>query len=95
MVFVTTCAQAGCHDGATFSPNLASDQLANLMGEKALSSLAPCMGQLLLNPAAPASSVMLTRMTGSTCGPRMPFGAAAFPQSAIDCVTSWVTANAQ
>lgn len=95
MVFVTTCGAAGCHDGATFSPNLASDQLANLVGAHAFSSGAPCKGQLLLNPAAPASSVLLTRMSGKTCGEQMPFGAAALPQSAIDCVTSWVTANAK
>jgi hypothetical protein len=97
-VFVKSCAISGCHMMA-FLPELSAATAAQLKGAKAATSTAPCAGQPLLNSANPSASPILVRVLGSTCGAQMPDkdinpSVSYLSQTDIDCLTSWVNANA-
>ena len=90
-----TCGMAGCHMGPnpTFPPDLTTNPVTALVGVAAVSSTAPCEGQPLINHANPASSVILARISGTTCGPQMPYFLTPLSASDMACLTSWVEAQ--
>jgi len=97
-VFAKSCAIMGCHL-MLFPPDLSMATAAGLKAMIAGTSTAPCMGQNLINAANPATSPLILRVTGKTCGPQMPDkdinpAVTYLTQTDMDCLTSWVTANA-
>ncbi len=97
-VFAKSCAISGCHL-MLFPPDLSAATAAQLKGANAATSTPPCAGQPLLNSANPSTSPILLRVLGSTCGPQMPDkqinpSVSYLSQTDIDCLTSWVNANA-
>ncbi|MEP6653351.1 MAG: hypothetical protein ABJA82_08340 [Myxococcales bacterium] len=94
MVFMPKCSGATCHlpSPGIFPPDFSN--LAALKTTTAASSLAPCKGKPIVDPATPGMSVLVTRVTGSTCGERMPDmmidnTVKYLTQPEIDCVSSW------
>jgi hypothetical protein len=87
------CASNGCHDdkGSAAHLDLASPGVsARLLGVDAAST-GPCAGKgKLIDPAAPAQSLVYTHvLTPPSCGTPMPPGSALAPAE-VDCFKQWV-----
>jgi hypothetical protein len=83
------CGSAGCHGGPTTSTglDLTSDNLADrVSGRHGADS---CAEQLMIDKANPAQSVLYLRVTGTTCGVRMPIGGS-LSESDQACVLEWL-----
>lgn len=95
-VFMTGCFFCHGNGGVPQPPDLATVPIEmNLLAVNSTSPMSTCMGQPFINKANPAASVIIKRVSGTTCGPLMPFGATAPAQATIDCVTSWVMSKSQ
>ncbi len=91
--FVTSCGTAGCHDATTKQEglDLASPGLASrLVGVSALEGAG-----LLIDPTTPAHSVVYTKLLADPpFGARMPSATMALDAATIQCVLTWVSAEA-
>lgn len=100
MVFKVTCAGSSCHDtGSAFGAFGVDHPETALKGKNALFSTGSCAGKPLIDSANPASSVVLMRAKGGTCGEQMPDKAidstvSYLTPGQLDCLTSWVTDQA-
>jgi hypothetical protein len=89
-VFLPTCTGSTCHSSQNQaqgldlqSPNLAARLVSVPSTEGA---------GLLIDPSAPSSSVLYTKVTAKPpFGARMPVGAAPLDSATIACVLAWVT----
>jgi hypothetical protein len=85
-------AQCGtCHSGPT--PEGALDLAGPGVGDRVMgitSGTALCEGLLLVDPAG-GSHLLLDKLSENPpCGGRMPFGQAALPGTAVECVRRWI-----
>lgn len=86
----TKCGTAACHGGPDSSTilDLVSDGLAaRLQGMPGSDS---CSTNLMIDPANPAQSVLYLRVSGTSCGVRMPLGGTALSGDEQACVLSWI-----
>jgi hypothetical protein len=91
-VFLPTCTGSTCHSSQNQaqgldlqSPNL-SARLVNVPSTEG--------SGLLIDPSAPSSSVLYTKVTAKPpFGARMPEGATPLDSATIACVLAWVTQN--
>lgn len=90
-LLVPKCATAGCHSGSApaGSLDLTAGALSSLDGKKAMDCNA-----LLLDPVSPEKSVLYLKVTGETCGARMPFGEAPLFDSQQACLLAWIKGQA-
>jgi hypothetical protein len=83
---------AGCHGGAAPRAGLDLASMGakvRLMAAVAKGAAAPaCTGKPLL--AADGTGVFLDKITGTACGPQMPFMKAPLSAVAIKCLTDWL-----
>jgi hypothetical protein len=92
------CVSAACHKPTgPFTPDLmagASDgtMKTRLAGSTAIYSMSTCNGQPIINSADRASSTLLKRIQGTSCGPQMPNDLPPLNSADMECLTSWVTA---
>jgi hypothetical protein len=88
------CLGSACHDG-DFPPG--GVRLAAADAYEALRTRAArggaCAGRALVLPGAPDASVLVARLTGATCGTRMPAGRL-LPPAAVDLVRWWIAEGA-
>lgn len=89
-VLPTKCGISGCHSG-TFPPNLSTEPLAAMVvNARAAMACAGDPSTSLINPAAPVSGILVTRITTANCGTgQMPLGFAPLTQAEIDCIKSY------
>ena len=93
-ILTTRCVNAGCHPGggAPFSLRADSSYIL-LVGDTA--TVGACAGTLLrVRPSSADSSAIIRRLEGTSCGPQMPFGLAALPQSEITLIRTWINEGA-
>jgi hypothetical protein len=88
-----TCGLVGCHNPASpaegldlYSPGVASRLIGVPEGEE------PALGLLLIDPANPQNSVILTKLQASTVpfGEPMPLGETPLSSQQIACVAAWI-----
>lgn len=84
------CGTAGCH--AAESPQAGLDLAsANARGRlSAVQASSSCVGELLLDPAAPTESVLYQKVAGTQCGPRMPSVGEVLSADEIECLRLWI-----
>lgn len=84
-----SCASANCHaaENPSAGLDLASDDvIGRLSGQKAAGSAG-----LLVDPSAPAESVLYTKVTDAPpFGSRMPLGGNPLDDAQVDCILSWI-----
>jgi hypothetical protein len=91
MVFAPKC--SFCHP-VLAQPDLTMNPPPNLAA--VMTTMSPgCENMPIINAASPSSSVILKRISGTTCGNQMPLNLPALSPTEIDCVTNWVISNAQ
>jgi len=81
------CIDAGCHAKGATAPDL---QTADLTVLKAYKAKLLCMGESLVIPANPTSSVLWKVVDGRTCGDLMPQGKSSLTQDQEDCLAAWI-----
>jgi hypothetical protein len=85
----TACAGAGCHSTADRSQGL-DLQSPNVASRLVCASAVG--GGLLVDPSAPAQSVLYTKLSSSPpFGARMPSGAAPFDDATRACILTWIS----
>jgi hypothetical protein len=92
-IFTASCANAGCHPGggAPF-PLLSANSYVNLYNAQATTS---CTSDKRVLPGNAAASVLYKKISGSTCGDRMPLGRAQLSQAEIDLIRDWINQGAR
>lgn len=85
------CGTGGCHDASATAAAMlnlatASGLAMRVMGVPAKSS---CVGRPLLDTANTDNSVLVSKITGTTCGQQMPPIAGPLSATEIDCVKRW------
>ena len=90
-LMTTKCGDApSCHQGAESGTrlDLVSDGLAaRLMGMQGSDE---CVGRPMLDLENPAQSVFYLRVSGTSCGVRMPLGDPAVDEADQACILSWI-----
>jgi hypothetical protein len=92
MVFATRC--SFCHP-LLAQPDLTMNPPPDLTVVMSTMASTGCVGMPLVNATTPADSVLLKRISGTTCGDQMPMGGPYLSATEIACVTSWVMSKAQ
>lgn len=92
--FRTSCVSGTCHDPQ--KPAGALDLLSPNPEDRmiGIASAHPfCKHRLLIDPANPASSFLLEKISRSDpeCGGRMPFGPAPLTEASVACLQKWIT----
>ncbi|MCA9582611.1 MAG: hypothetical protein KC416_12510 [Myxococcales bacterium] len=84
------CAQAGCHDGQTFPPNLLDLDVPGLSGKTSAS----CGGAKYIDPDAPMESLIYTKLAAAPpCGDQMPLDRDPLTDAEVECVLQWIIDN--
>jgi hypothetical protein len=101
---VMTCGQTAiCHDATasaagSLSLDKAATLAANLIDKKATAASSQCKAYpdpYLKKGVTPAMGLFLEKLKMTpACGASMPFAKPVLPQTDIDCLTMWATANA-
>lgn len=81
------CIDSGCHVKGAQGPDL---QTADPTALKAYKSKLLCMGDALVVPSNPTSSVLWKVVDGRTCGDLMPQGKSSLTQEQEDCLAAWI-----
>lgn len=89
-ILTANCAKAGCHAGAVF-PNLSEGKTAASITNKSND----CAGDKVVTPGSPKKSSLYNKIEGTSCGQRMPKGAAPLPDAQIKTIEDWITGGAQ
>jgi hypothetical protein len=93
-VFLTVCATAQCHSTATKMQGLdlqSPGVVSRLIGVSATEGTG-----LLVDPNAPQTSVLYTKLTSTPpFGVQMPFGEAPLDPATVQCVLDWITLQVQ
>lgn len=90
-LFATKC--GGCHGssgGLTFS---GTGAYADLVSAPEKNSPL-CDSELRVNPGDPDNSVLIKRLEGTACGPRMPKGGTPLTTEQIAAIRNWILAGA-
>jgi hypothetical protein len=92
-LLVPTCAKSGCHSATDKAQGLdleSPDVAARLVGVKSTEGAG-----LLVDPSAPATSVLYTKLTTiPPFGSRMPLAGTPVDGATLACVLEWVSASA-
>ncbi len=86
----TKCGSAACHGGVGSSTllDLTTDGLAmRLQGFQGSGS---CANMLMVDPQNPAQSALYLRVSGTSCGVRMPLGGMALSSEEQECILQWI-----
>lgn len=99
MIFAGTCAVAGCHtaSSAATAGNLDLTDLtpANVAQRLINVPASGMMSVLRINTADPAQSALITKLSSPPpFGLQMPYGGSMLSANQIQCITSWVDAQA-
>lgn len=89
-IFTDKCVT--CHSAtrpAIASPSLAGGDVGARLLDQAAESQCGNM-PLLINSRLPNNSVLLKRISGTECGPRMPDGSRPLSSTEQDCIENWV-----
>jgi hypothetical protein len=91
-ILTANCAKAGCHvAGATF-PNLSAGKMhAATVGVASKD----CAGNKVVVAGDPTKSSLYARIAGTSCGLRMPKGAAPLANAKIQTIEDWITGGAK
>ncbi|MDH3276357.1 MAG: hypothetical protein OEM99_17650, partial [Gammaproteobacteria bacterium] len=93
-VFTTTCATAGCHQGAGAPQGLRLDD-ANSYGLLVNVASAEVNTIMRVAPNDPDNSYLIQKLEGSaSVGAQMPLGSPALSQATIDVIRQWITDGA-
>ena len=93
-VFTTTCATAGCHQGAGAPQGLRLDD-ANSYGLLVNVASSEVNTIMRVVPNDPDNSYLIQKLEGSaSVGAQMPLGSAALSQATIDVIRQWITDGA-
>jgi hypothetical protein len=91
-IFTNSCVNAGCHPGGGAPFSLAAGQsYADMVNVQAT---AGCTTEKRVLPGNAASSVLYKRVSGSSCGSQMPFGAPALSAADIQRIADWINQGA-
>ena len=88
LVFAKDCLGSGCHGKGDPSVGLdleSPDVASRLVGKKTIGGLA-----LLIDPQAPESSAIYTKLTGAPFGSRMPLNKPQLQPETQQCVLDWI-----
>lgn len=92
LVFKPLCTSAGCHGSVKPATGLdltSGDLRKRLTG--VVSKSRSCAGEVLLDPAAPDSSLLLDKLSKNpSCGNRMPPLPLTMTAEQVECVRSWI-----
>lgn len=81
----------GCHGSSGGLSLAAGSSYGNLVNVQALMD---CTDKKRVLPGNADESVLYRRLSGSTCGDRMPKGGSAIPAASLDKVRGWINAGA-
>jgi len=84
------CSAPGCHSG-TFKPDLTTDPWGEMFTKN--STQGTCIGMPMIGPSKPASGTLFKRLSGTECGPFMPYLQAAPDPAALECITAWANSK--
>jgi len=83
-----SCGKTSCHSPGPFQPDFSvSDLASELKGMKAASL---CVGENMVDPANPTSSVLYKVLVNRDCGDQMPSGGTPLSASQLACVAAWI-----
>ena len=99
VITILRAACAGCHTSSTTGGfNVGTNAAANMAAYMDLTAEAPtaaCGGRTArVTPGDAEDSYLIRRLTGTSCGNRMPAGRAALSAAQIDTIRSWINAGA-
>jgi hypothetical protein len=82
----------GCHGGAGGLSLTAGQSYGNLVNVRARTQ---CADRMRVLPSNPSQSVLYLRLSGFTCGERMPQGGNAITSQHLDLIRDWITQGAK
>jgi hypothetical protein len=100
-IFTPRCATQFCHSGQVRSGGLvleSGESFANLVGVEANNTAARAAGMPRVDPFAPESSFLITKLEGPpglAYGSRMPLTGDFLSEEEIDLIRSWILAGAE
>lgn len=93
-IFTNNCVNAGCHPGGGAPFSLESGQsYGNLVNVTSTASPS-CSGQLRVKPFSATESVLYRRISGTTCGSRMPLGGGSLSPTNQNLIRDWINQGA-
>lgn len=94
-ILTASCGVAGCHvpGGSGPMPLQAANAYANLVNVRMVHP--SCSSDMRVLPGNAASSGIIKKLEGSTCGSRMPLGGSSLPTSQIDVIRIWINQGAR
>lgn len=89
-ILAMKCAGGTCHSGAT--PAVGLDLVSPGVAARVVGKMASECKGALVDPAAPDSSILYQKISGTMCGTRMPLGTP-LADAEIACVKEWIAAQ--
>ena len=90
-ILAMRCAGSACHSGATPAAKL--DLVSPGVAARVVGVMSTECNGALVDPAAPDSSILYQKISGTMCGARMPSGST-LDDTQIACIKEWISAQA-
>ncbi len=93
-ILAAGCAGAACHVGGASAPRLGMTAASAYMAVTTGRGLCAATSTALVTPGMPDASLLYRKVSGSTCGTRMPLGRPALSAAEQQTISAWIAAGA-